>query len=88
MFALVDLALPDGSGMTLIEQMGGDDPGLAIVVVSAWSSEESILGALRAGATCNVLKERADIEVALAIRSVLLGGAPIDLFIARRISSC
>lgn len=32
-----------------------------------------------------VLKERDDVEVALSIRSVLRGGAPIDPFIARRI---
>ena len=83
--ALVDLALPDGSGMTLIGEMRADDPGLGILVVSAWSSEEAILGALRAGATGYVLKERDDIEVSLSIRSVLRGGAPIDPFIARRI---
>ena len=79
------LALPDGSGMALIAQMRADDPGLGILVVSAWSSEEAILGALRAGATGYVLKERDDIEVSLSIRSVLRGGAPIDPFIARRI---
>lgn len=83
--ALVDLHLPDGNGRALIEQMRADDPGLGILVVSAWSSEESILGALRAGATGYVLKERDDFEVLLSIRSVLRGGAPIDPFIARRI---
>lgn len=83
--ALVDLALPDGNGMTLIEQMRVDDPCLGILVVSAWSSEEAVLAALRAGATGYVLKERDDIEVSLSIRSVLRGGAPIDPFIARRI---
>lgn len=83
--ALVDLHLPDGNGRDLIEQMRADDPGLGILVVSAWSSEEAILGALRAGATGYVLKERDDIEVSLSIRSVLRGGAPIDPFIARRI---
>jgi DNA-binding NarL/FixJ family response regulator len=82
---LVDLQLPDGNGRELIGQLRADDPGLGILVVSAWSSEEAILGALRAGATGYVLKERDDIEVSLSIRSVLRGGAPIDPFIARRI---
>ena len=83
--ALVDLHLPDGDGRELIAQLRAEDPGLGILVVSAWSSEESILGALRAGATGYVLKEREDFEVLLSIRSVLRGGAPIDPFIARRI---
>ena len=83
--ALVDLHLPDGDGRELIVQLRTDDPGVGILVVSAWSSEEAILGALRAGATGYVLKERDDMEVMLSIRSVLRGGAPIDPFIARRI---
>lgn len=82
---LVDLHLPDGDGRELIAQVRAEDPGVGILVVSAWSSEEAILGALRAGATGYVLKERDDMEVMLSIRSVLRGGAPIDPFIARRI---
>ena len=82
---LVDLHLPDGDGRELIAQLRAEDPGVGILVVSAWSSEEAILGALRAGATGYVLKERDDMEVMLSIRSVLRGGAPIDPFVARRI---
>ncbi|PQZ70446.1 DNA-binding response regulator [Achromobacter sp. MYb9] len=83
--ALVDLGLPDGSGIDLIAEMHAADPGLAILVISAWCTEDAILAALRAGATGYVLKERDDIEVALSLRSVLRGGAPIDPFVARRI---
>lgn len=83
--ALVDLGLPDGNGIELIEELRSEDPALGILVISAWSTEDAILGALRAGATGYVLKERDDIEVSLSIRSVLRGGAPIDPFIARRI---
>lgn len=83
--ALIDLQLPDGNGRELIAELRADDPSLGILVVSAWSSEEAIVGALKAGATGYVLKERDDFEVMLSIRSVLRGGAPIDPFIARRI---
>lgn len=83
--ALVDLGLPDGNGIELIEELREQDPALLILVISAWSTEGAILGALRAGATGYVLKERDDLEVSLSIRSVLRGGAPIDPFIARRI---
>jgi DNA-binding NarL/FixJ family response regulator len=83
--ALIDLALPDGNGRELIGELRSQDPCLTILVVTAWSSEDAILGALRAGATGYVLKERDDFEVMLSIRSALRGGAPIDPFIARRI---
>lgn len=83
--ALVDLGLPDGNGIDLIAEMHAEDSSLAILVISAWSTEDAILAALRAGATGYVLKERDDLEVSLSIRSVLRGGAPIDPFVARRI---
>ena len=82
---LVDLGLPDGSGIDLIAELRANDPALAILVISAWSTEDAILAALRAGATGYVLKERDDLEVMLSLRSVLRGGAPIDPFVARRI---
>lgn len=83
--ALLDLQLPDGYGCDLIAPLRAQNPGLAILVVTAWSAQETILSALRAGATGYVLKERDDFEVMLSIRSALRGGAPIDPFIARRI---
>lgn len=83
--ALVDLGLPDGNGVELIAELRAADPVLGILVISAWSTEDAILAALRAGATGYLLKERDDLEVTLSIRSVLRGGAPIDPFIARRL---
>lgn len=83
--ALVDLGLPDGSGLELIRELFQADPAMLILVVSAWRSEEAILEALRAGASGYVLKERDDMEVGIAIRNLLNGGAPIDPFMARRL---
>ena len=83
--ALVDLGLPDGNGTALIAALRAQDATMSILVISAWSTEEAILQALRAGATGYLLKERDDLEVMLSIRSVLRGGAPIDPFIARRV---
>lgn len=83
--ALVDLQLPDGSGLDLVRELRADDAHLGILVISAWGTHEALLGALRAGATGYVLKERDDVEVSLSIRSVLRGGAPIDPFIAREL---
>lgn len=83
--ALVDLGLPDGNGIELIRWLRARDEALPILVISAWSTEEMILDALRAGATGYVLKERDDLEIAVSIKSALRGGAPIDPFIARRI---
>ncbi|UXM96302.1 response regulator transcription factor [Bartonella sp. HY329] len=83
--ALVDLGLPDGNGIDLISELRTRDINLGILVISAWSTQDVTFAALRAGATGYIVKERDDLEIALALRSILRGGAPIDPFIARRI---
>ena len=85
MLGLIDLGLPDGNGIEIIQWLRGREEALPLVVISAWSTEEMILGALRAGASGYLLKERDDPEIALSLVNVLKGGAPIDPFIARRI---
>lgn len=84
-FALVDLGLPDGNGIDFIHEVKQYDPSILVLVISAWSTEDAILKALEAGATGYVLKERDDVEISLAIRSILRGGAPIDPFVAQKI---
>ncbi len=83
--ALIDLGLPDGNGIEIIEKIRALESNALILVISAWSTQESLFGAIKAGATGYVLKERDDAEVLLSIRSILRGGAPIDPFIAREI---
>ena len=83
--ALVEVGLSGGSGLDLIARLHRREPGLPILGVSAWSMEDVILAALRAGAVGYVLQDRDDLEIALALQSVLRGGAFIDPFMARRL---
>jgi DNA-binding NarL/FixJ family response regulator len=85
MLGLIDLGLPDGNGIEIIRWLRSTDLSVPLVVISAWSTEEMILGALRAGASGYLLKERDDPEIAQSLLNVMKGGAPIDPFIARRI---
>lgn len=83
--ALVDMQLPDGIGTGLIEWMRQQHLPVQAVIVSAFAEEEVIFAALRAGAVGYLLKDREDIELTVALRSLQRGGAPIDPMIARRI---
>lgn len=85
--ALVDMQLPDGNGVDLICWMQTNAPHVQAVIVSAYAEEELIFSALRAGAIGYLMKDRDDIELTVALRSVQRGGAPIDPMIARRILS-
>lgn len=84
-FALVDLGLPDGSGLEVIQALHSKNSDIPILIVSTCNTQETILQAIQLGATGYFLKERDDFEILLSIRSVLRGGAPIDPFIAQQI---
>lgn len=81
--ALIDLHLPDGNGIDLVDNLLHVNSEMPIIVISGWSNESTILEALKKGATGYLLKERDDLELLLAIRNVLQGGVPIDPFIAQ-----
>ena len=83
-FALIELGLPDGSGIEIIEFLRNSSTA-PILVISTCNTQETIFEAIQAGATGYFLKERDDFEICLSIRSVIRGGAPIDPFIAKQI---
>ncbi|KQU88722.1 LuxR family transcriptional regulator [Variovorax sp. Root318D1] len=84
--ALVDIGLPDGRGIELIEWLQTHHPQVPAVAISASSRTEiAIFSALRAGAVAYLLKERDDLELSIGLRSIEQGGALIDAGIARRI---
>ena len=81
--AVLDVGLPDGSGLELLAWLQQHRPQVDCVVVSSWSDESIVLDALRAGAVGYLLKERDDDELRAARASIARGGAPIDPFVAR-----
>ncbi|CAN7660663.1 MULTISPECIES: response regulator transcription factor [Variovorax] len=83
--ALVDVGLPDGSGIELVEWMQTHAPQTESVIVSSLGDDATVLRAIRGGATGYLLKNGDDVELELSLRSMQRGGAPIDPVIARRI---
>ena len=53
---VLDVHLPDGSGLDLARDLRADAPGLGIVVLTMSATDEHLLGALEAGASAFVLK--------------------------------
>jgi len=69
----VDLSLPDGSGLPLIEHLGSISPDMKIVVLSMHDGEPYVSEAMRRGARGYVTKGVAPEELVAALRSVLGG---------------
>lgn len=83
---LVDLSLPDGCGIEFIQSLCQKNAQNApVLVLSAWNTTEMIYKAPAAGAKGYAAKERDDIELMFAIRTMLNGGAIIDPVIAKKI---
>jgi len=81
--ALVDLGLPDGSGIDVIKAIRRRQPQCDVMVISIFQDEEVVLRAIEAGATGYLLKDSAPPDVVASIRALRAGGAPINPMIAR-----
>lgn len=56
--ALVDLGLPDGSGLDVIQALQQDQPGCYVVVATIYDDDRNLFTALKAGARGYILKDQ------------------------------
>lgn len=82
---LIDLALPDGSGIDLIREAQRLRPEVKTIVITIFGDAHNVVTAIEAGAHGYLLKGAGSGEAAAAIRSVLDGGAPISPAVASHI---
>jgi DNA-binding NarL/FixJ family response regulator len=80
---VVDIGLPDGSGIDLIEHCNTLPEAITCLVVSVHSDEQHVLEALSAGAMGYLLKETPAFELGEAILSASEGDVPISPRIAK-----
>jgi DNA-binding NarL/FixJ family response regulator len=77
---LLDLGLPDGSGLDLIAEFSARD--VRVLVFTILGDEQSVLAAIERGAAGYLLKDTAVAAMLQAIREVLAGGAPLTPAVA------
>jgi DNA-binding NarL/FixJ family response regulator len=81
--ALMDIHLPDESGIACTARLTGKLPELQVIMVTVYADTELILQALKAGACGYILKRFRPEEIIQAIAEVRAGGAPMTPEIAR-----
>jgi len=85
--AVVDLALPDGSGLDLLkatrDRRGGRPP---VLIMSSHRDDEYAIQALRHGAAGFLSKDMAPEELAAAVRRVAAGGRYVSPEVAARLA--
>ena len=82
---LVDLGLPDGSGIDVIRAAHLKRPDCGIMVCTVLGDEMHVMQSLEAGATGYLLKDSVARRMAGEIRSLHQGGSPISPLIARQV---
>lgn len=82
---LIDLGLPDVPGLEVVKRIAAVHPSCDVLVVTIFGDEESIIGALEAGARGYILKGALEHDIAEDIRHLRSGGSPLSPVIARQV---
>jgi DNA-binding NarL/FixJ family response regulator len=82
---LVDLGLPDRTGIDVIRAARQLSADTQAMVVTVFGDEKSVVSAIEAGARGYLLKDGSESEIAAAILELRAGGSPISPRIARHL---
>jgi DNA-binding NarL/FixJ family response regulator len=82
---LVDLGLPDMPGLEVVRHIASRHPACDILVVTIFGDEQTVLGALEAGARGYLLKGGLTHDIGEDIRHLRSGGSPLSPVIARQL---
>jgi DNA-binding NarL/FixJ family response regulator len=82
---LVDIGLPEMSGIEGTRRMKALHPGLAVLILTVYDDDRRIFDALCAGACGYLLKKTPPARLLESLKEVVGGGAPMSPEVARRI---
>jgi len=85
--ALMDLNMPRCDGVEATRRIRADHPGTKVVVLTTYSDDESILGALQAGALGYLTKDATRAEIGRAVLAAAAGQAVLDPAVQQRLLS-
>lgn len=83
--ALVDLNLPDGSGVDALMQIRGRSPQTLCIVVTIYDDDQHLFPALQAGAQGYLLKDQSQQQISQRLQGIARGEPPLSPAIARRL---
>lgn len=82
---LVDIGLPDGSGIDLIAEAVDKLPNAGIIVTTIYDDDDNLFQALAAGATGYLLKSQPQAYLVKQLAMIKEGHPPMSSAIARRL---
>jgi DNA-binding NarL/FixJ family response regulator len=82
---VTDLRMPDLDGIEVTRQLLADNPELPVLLLTMHDDDESVYGALRAGARGYLLKGADSTELVATVLTLAAGGTAFGPAVARRI---
>jgi len=82
---LMDIGLPGMSGIEGLGRIKAISPSTELIMLTVFDDEKKIFEAICAGASGYLLKSAQPHEIIEAVHQVLVGGAPMDARIARKV---
>jgi DNA-binding NarL/FixJ family response regulator len=83
--ALVDLGLPDGSGMELIRALHGNQPDCYVVVATIYDDDRNLFAALKSGAKGYILKDQDRERIASYLQGIRKNQPPLSPASSKRL---
>lgn len=83
---VLDVALPDGSGVGAIGELLEACPGTTILMLTSFDDDATVYGALRAGARGYVVKDADSQAIAAAVRTAATGAGHFSPSVVDRIA--
>jgi DNA-binding NarL/FixJ family response regulator len=84
---LMDLNMPGTDGVTATRRITVEYPGTRVVVLTTYADDESIIGALQAGALGYLTKDATRAEIGRALQAAAAGQAVLDPAVQQRLLS-
>jgi DNA-binding NarL/FixJ family response regulator len=84
---LMDLNMPGCDGVAATARITAEHPGTRVVVLTTYADDESIIGALQAGALGYLTKEATRAEIGRAVHAAAAGQAILDPGVQQRLLS-
>lgn len=82
---LLDLRLPDIDGIEVCRRIKNEVPSPAVLFLTSYADDQTILAAIEAGADGYLLKEVAGLDIPSMILAAAAGGSVLDPVVTRRV---
>ena len=82
---LLDLKMPQKSGLEVIKALKGTNPDTRILVITSFADDDNVFPAIKAGALGYLLKDSSPYDLLHAIRDVYAGNSSLHPIVAHKV---